>query len=140
MQRLPATVPQLVEASPSATEDGALLLGSHRSSVFVVDAKKGTLLRVLAPHGEGMPDLHHPGTCVAHCIGLSKAAVVFQTLACCAGETHVKQVWLAWVMIKQHVHMVCCCPRALHVSGLGQNQRKTYKTCSTSPMQLLHAQ
>lgn len=52
MQRLPANIAQLVEASPSATEDGALLLGSHSSSVYVVDGKTGTLLRVLSPHGQ----------------------------------------------------------------------------------------
>lgn len=53
LQRIPATVPQLVEASPSATEDGALLMGSHRSSVYVVDARTGALLRVLPPYAEG---------------------------------------------------------------------------------------
>lgn len=52
MQRLPANIAQLVEASPSATEDGALLLGSHSSSVYVVDGKTGTLLRVLSPLGQ----------------------------------------------------------------------------------------
>lgn len=61
MQRLPATVPQLVAASPSATEDGALLLGSHRSSVYVVDAKSGVLLRVLPPFTEQASEPHHAG-------------------------------------------------------------------------------
>lgn len=61
MQRLPATVPQLVTASPSATEDGALLLGSHRSSVYVVDARSGTLLRVLRPYTEQAHEEHHAG-------------------------------------------------------------------------------
>ena len=61
MQRLPATVPQLVEASPSATEDGALLVGSHSSSVYVVNGKTGTLLRILPPFGQQMLDQHHSG-------------------------------------------------------------------------------
>ena len=52
---------QLVEASPSATEDGALLLGSHKSSVYVVDGATGTLLRVLPPYEEGMLQSHHAG-------------------------------------------------------------------------------
>ena len=61
MQRLPATVPQLVTASPSATEDGALLLGRHRSSVYVVDAKSGALLRVLPPYTEQALEQLYPG-------------------------------------------------------------------------------
>ena len=61
VQRLPATIAQLVEASPSATEDGALLLGSHSSSVFVVDGKSGALLRVLSPHGQQALHQHHAG-------------------------------------------------------------------------------
>ena len=60
-QRLPATIEQLVEASPSATEDGALLLGSHSSSIFVVDGKSGTLLRVLSPDGQQALHQHHAG-------------------------------------------------------------------------------
>lgn len=61
-QRLPATIAQLVDASPSATEDGALLLGSHSSSVFVVDGKSGALLRVLSSHGQQLLHQHHTGT------------------------------------------------------------------------------
>ncbi|DBA76306.1 TPA: bifunctional endoribonuclease/protein kinase ire1 [Trebouxia sp. C0004] len=53
LERLPATIPQLVEASPSATQDGALLLGSLRSSVYVVEATTGTLTSVLLPDGDG---------------------------------------------------------------------------------------
>lgn len=62
VQRLPATIAQLVEASPSATDDGALLLGSHSSSVFVVDGKSGALLRVLSPHGQQALRQHLAGT------------------------------------------------------------------------------
>ena len=70
MQKLPATVAQLVEASPSATEDGALLLGTHRSSVYVVDAATGMLLRVLPPYEEGMQQSHLAGKmcCSLDCI------------------------------------------------------------------------
>lgn len=67
MQRLPATVPQLVTASPSATEDGALLLGSHRSSVYVVDAKSGALLRSLPLHTEQAYEEDHAGILVLFC-------------------------------------------------------------------------
>ena len=61
MQRLPATVPQLVAAGPSVTEDGAVLTGTHHSSVYVVDGKTGALLRVLPAHGEQMLDYHSAG-------------------------------------------------------------------------------
>ena len=66
MQRLPATIPHLVKASPSATDDGALLLGSHSSSVFVVDGKSGALLRVLSPGSQQALDRHHAGTFIQH--------------------------------------------------------------------------
>ena len=46
-------MPQLVGASPSATEDGALLLGSQQSTVYVVDGTTGALLSVL-PFEQGM--------------------------------------------------------------------------------------
>ena len=61
MQRLPATVPQLVEASPSVAEDGAVLTGTHQSSVYVIDSKTGHLLRVLPSHGKQMLAQHPPG-------------------------------------------------------------------------------
>ena len=43
--RLPVTVRQLVEASPSMTRDGGLVLGTHTSVVFALDSSDGTLLR-----------------------------------------------------------------------------------------------
>lgn len=49
LQRLPASAPQLVAASPSVTEDGGLMLGSLQSSVYVVNARTGSLLSMLAP-------------------------------------------------------------------------------------------
>ena len=82
MQKLPATVPQLVEASPSATEDGALLLGSHRSSVYVVDGKSGVLLRVLPPHGQQALDQLHAGT-------LQTAPKLCEYFTICAAKHHL---------------------------------------------------
>jgi len=43
--RLPVTVRQLVEASPSMTRDGGLVLGTRTSVVFALDSSDGTLLR-----------------------------------------------------------------------------------------------
>lgn len=81
MQRLPANIAQLVEASPSATEDGALLLGSHSSSVYVVDGKTGTLLRVLSPHGQQALDAGMSPTTPACCLQLSLSNLY---VGCCS--------------------------------------------------------
>lgn len=51
-QRLPITLPDLVDASPSLTDDGSLIVGQRMSSVFVLDAVSGQPLRVLT----GNPD------------------------------------------------------------------------------------
>lgn len=47
IEKLPVGVRDLVELSPAPTPDGSLVLGSQRSSVFVLDAKRGKLLRTL---------------------------------------------------------------------------------------------
>ena len=62
LQRLPLSVPQLVSASPSATEDGGLVLGSRHSSVYVVDARTGTLLNILPADAATLVSGSHSGT------------------------------------------------------------------------------
>jgi serine/threonine-protein kinase/endoribonuclease IRE1 len=47
IEKLPVGVRDLVELSPAPTPDGSLVLGSQRSSVFVLDARRGKLLRTL---------------------------------------------------------------------------------------------
>ena len=49
--RLPVTARQLVDASPSMTRDGALVLGTRTSVVFALDAERGTLLRTFTAEG-----------------------------------------------------------------------------------------
>lgn len=49
--RLPVTARQLVDASPSMTRDGALVLGTRTSVVFALDADNGTLLRTFTAEG-----------------------------------------------------------------------------------------
>ena len=49
--RLPITARQLVDASPSATRDGAVVIGKRTSVVFALDAKSGTLLRTFGADG-----------------------------------------------------------------------------------------
>ena len=45
VSRLPVTARQLVEASPSMTKDGGVVMGTRRSTVFAVDRHTGELLR-----------------------------------------------------------------------------------------------
>ena len=45
VSRLPVTARQLVEASPSVTRDGGVVMGTRRSVVFAVDRRTGELLR-----------------------------------------------------------------------------------------------
>ena len=49
--RLPVTARQLVDASPSMTRDGALVLGTRTSVVFALDAERGVLLRTFTAEG-----------------------------------------------------------------------------------------
>lgn len=47
VEKLPFGVKDLVDSSPAHTPDGSLVLGSQRSSIYVLDARSGTLLRSL---------------------------------------------------------------------------------------------
>ena len=49
--RLPVTARQLVDASPSMTRDGAVVVGERKSVVFALSASTGALLRTFAADG-----------------------------------------------------------------------------------------
>ena len=49
--KLPVTARQLVEASPSMTKDGAVVMGTRKSTVFALDPDRGTLLRTFTTDG-----------------------------------------------------------------------------------------
>jgi outer membrane protein assembly factor BamB len=49
--KLPVTARQLVEASPSMTRDGAVVIGTRKSTVFALDPRLGTLLRTFSTDG-----------------------------------------------------------------------------------------
>lgn len=53
IEKLPVGVRDLVELSPAPTPDGSLVLGSQRSSVFVLNSRNGNLLRTLSGSSEG---------------------------------------------------------------------------------------
>ena len=42
-QKLPVTVPELVESSPSLAADGSLVIGSRHTNVYLLDANTGLL-------------------------------------------------------------------------------------------------
>ncbi|GAX74713.1 hypothetical protein CEUSTIGMA_g2161.t1, partial [Chlamydomonas eustigma] len=48
LERLPVTLPELVELSPSLTDDGSIIVGNRKSSVFILDASDGRLLQTLS--------------------------------------------------------------------------------------------
>ncbi|CAD7695128.1 unnamed protein product [Ostreobium quekettii] len=48
IERLGITVPELVENSPSLSDDGSMILGSQSSTVFYVDIQSGELLRTFS--------------------------------------------------------------------------------------------
>ena len=50
-QRLPITLPELVDASPSLTDDGSVILGRRLTRVYVLDRDSGALLQTLAEGG-----------------------------------------------------------------------------------------
>jgi hypothetical protein len=47
-QRLPISLPELVESAPSMTADGSILLGSRDSKVFLLDRRTGRSVQTLS--------------------------------------------------------------------------------------------
>ncbi|EFJ40840.1 hypothetical protein VOLCADRAFT_107956 [Volvox carteri f. nagariensis] len=47
-QRLPITLPELVDTSPSLTDDGSIITGERRTRVFALDRRTGSLLHVFS--------------------------------------------------------------------------------------------
>lgn len=47
LQRLPLSLPELVQAAPSLTADGSLIVGRRESRVYVLDRATGTPLATL---------------------------------------------------------------------------------------------
>ncbi|KAG2484704.1 hypothetical protein HYH03_016532 [Edaphochlamys debaryana] len=48
LERLPITLPELVDASPSLTDDGSVILGKRLTRVYVLDRATGLLLQQLS--------------------------------------------------------------------------------------------
>jgi len=51
VRRLPVTTRELVDASPSATRDGALVVGKRSSTIYALDAHTGALVRTISVDG-----------------------------------------------------------------------------------------
>ena len=43
LQKLPVTIPELVESSPSLAADGSLVIGSRHTNVYLLDSQTGLL-------------------------------------------------------------------------------------------------
>ena len=52
ISKLPVTTKDLVEASPSITNDGAVIVGTRKTTVFAVDSRSGEILRTFDPDAE----------------------------------------------------------------------------------------
>ncbi|GIL56944.1 hypothetical protein Vafri_12226, partial [Volvox africanus] len=67
LERLPISLPELVDTSPSLTDDGFIITGERRSLVFALDRRTGDLLHVFNDRettgggGGGDPHLRPPG-------------------------------------------------------------------------------
>lgn len=61
IQRLPITLPELVDTSPSLTDDGSVILGKRVTRVYVLDRQTGSLLQVMSdvatPGPDGKPSM-----------------------------------------------------------------------------------
>merc|ERR1712159_564511 len=56
ISRLPVTTKDLVEASPSVTNDGAVIVGTRKTTVFAVDAENGEIVRTYDPETDDLED------------------------------------------------------------------------------------
>lgn len=55
-QRLPMSLPELVEAAPSLTADGSIILGRRESKVFLLDKRTGRSITTLGNAADALED------------------------------------------------------------------------------------
>eukprot|EP00775_Hariotina_reticulata_P013052 gene13052-13179_t len=60
LERLPISLPELVESAPSLTADGSVILGKRESKVFLVDRHTGRSITTLSNAAEALED--HTGS------------------------------------------------------------------------------
>jgi serine/threonine-protein kinase/endoribonuclease IRE1 len=56
LQRLPMSLPELVEAAPSLTADGSIILGRRESKVFLLDKRTGRSITTLGNAADALED------------------------------------------------------------------------------------
>jgi len=56
IERLPISLPELVEAAPSMTADGSIILGRRQSKIYALDKHTGQALYVIADAEEELED------------------------------------------------------------------------------------
>jgi serine/threonine-protein kinase/endoribonuclease IRE1 len=56
LQRLPISLPELVESAPSLTADGSIILGRRDSKVFLLDKRTGRGVHTLSNAAEALED------------------------------------------------------------------------------------
>lgn len=63
VQRLPLTLPELVQSSPSRADDGSIVVGTRVSSVFLLHKGTGQLVRLLSGVSGALGEADMEGAC-----------------------------------------------------------------------------
>jgi hypothetical protein len=56
LEKLPISLPELVDAAPSLTGDGSVVLGNRQTTLYVLERSSGRLLHVMSNAAAGMED------------------------------------------------------------------------------------
>ena len=56
LQRLPISLPELVDAAPSLTADGSIILGRRESKVFLLDKHTGRSVSTISNAADALED------------------------------------------------------------------------------------
>lgn len=56
LQRLPISLPELVDAAPSLTADGSIIMGRRESKVFLLDKRTGQPLSTISNAADALED------------------------------------------------------------------------------------
>jgi hypothetical protein len=56
LEKLPISLPELVDAAPSLTGDGSVVLGNRQTTLYVLERSSGRLLHVISNTAAGAED------------------------------------------------------------------------------------
>eukprot|EP00798_Chlamydomonas_sp_ICE-L_P020836 gene20836-27668_t len=123
LERLPVTLPELVDASPSLTDDGSVILGKRVTTLFLVDRRTGDLLKVLSDVSFWMDDYTKGEEVLESLLNLDDAVIlgredfVVRSLQLGSGQ----ETWNA-----SYSRMTRLIPNSRECSPLADNQLMAY--------------